>query len=341
MAQLSLGKRRDGKRRIIRRRAADSDAAERALKRLQREWGIAGDLAWERLDDYLAGWLDTVAPSISPATLVSYRGHVENHIAPLLGHLTIGSLRPTDTHRLIRHLLDEGKSPATVGRVVTTLRMALQAAVRDGELVSNPAQVRLPRVRREPVEAMTPERAQQILEAVRYHLDEDGTEHNRLEAVYVLLLGTGMRAGEACALDWRDVDLERATVLVRKGKTRAAVRSIPLAPFVVRSLTAHRARTPRYGPHEPVFLGERKHERLRVDHLTHAFPRLIAAAGLPPMRLHDLRHGTATLLVAKGVPMRVVADILGHANPSLTAQTYAHVADESKQRAIDELADIG
>src|SRR3990167_10185385 len=131
MAPLSLGyDRKTGKRRVIRRRAADPDSAERALKRLQHEWGLAGEVAFVRLDDYLTDWLAVIEPSIAASTHVSYSGHVTIHIAPLLGHLSVGSLRPTDVHRLIRRSLDDGASASTVGRIVTTLRMALQAAVR-------------------------------------------------------------------------------------------------------------------------------------------------------------------------------------------------------------------
>lgn len=335
MASLTVGyDRKTGKRRYVRRRADDDKAAERALERLQREYGRAGEVAFERLEDYLGEWLAIVEPSIARSTLVSYQGHVDNHILPVLGARTVGSLRPPDVHRLIRKLLDEGKSPATAGRIITTLRMALQQAVRDGELTINPAAVRLPRVVREPVTAMTQEHAEVILDVIK---------GQPFEAVYILLLGTGMRAGEACALDWRDVDLEAGTVFVRKGKTRAATRTIPLPPFVVRALEAHRAATPRYGPHEPVFLGTRRTqttgaiERLRVSTISHAFPRLLERHKLPTMRLHDLRHATATLLLAKGVPMRVISEILGHANPSVTANVYAHVGEATKRQAMDGL----
>jgi integrase len=167
-----------------------------------------------------------------------------------------------------------------------------------------------------------------------------------LEPVVTLLLGTGMRAGEACALDWRDVDLDAGTVLIRSGKTRSATRTVPLPPFVIRALTRHRATTPRYGPREPVFLSPRRSrstravERLRVDTLTHAFPRLLERHGIERLHVHGLRHGTATLLLARGVPMRVIADILGHSNPALTARLYAHVGEDSRRAAIAVLEDV-
>jgi integrase len=322
----------------VRRRAPDKPAAERALARLQREWGLAGEVAFIRLDDYLEDWLAVVRPSIAPSTHLSYRNHVEKHISPTLGAFTVGSLRPADVQRLVARLDEKGLSASTVAHVVTTLRMALSEAVRDGELAANPATgARLPRRRYDPVEAMTLERARAIRRAVRKHW---------LEPVVTLLLGTGMRVGEACALDWRDVDLGAATVFVRRGKTRSATRTIHLVPWVVTALERQRATTKRYGPREPVFLGTRINrrtraiERLSTQSVTHAFPRLLEDMGQERMRVHDLRHGTATLLLAEGTPMRVISEILGHANPALTARLYAHVGDESKRSAMAVLGNV-
>jgi integrase len=336
MAALSLGyDPKTGKRRVVRRRATDPDDAERKLTRLQREWGIAGEVAFVRLDEYLADWLSAVKPSVAPSTFVSYQGHIDKHIAKSLGHLTVGSLRPTDVQRFVQRLHDSGLSASTVAHVVSTLRMALGEAVRDGELTVNAAQhVRLPRQTHAPIEAMTLDRAQAIRKAVKGHW---------LEPVITLLLGTGMRVGEACALDWRDVDLAKGSAFVRRGKTRAATRTVPLVPFVVKALKAHRAATKRYGPKEPVFLGTRVNrrtraiERLSAQSVTHAFPKLLVTKGQPTMRVHDIRHGTATLLLAERVPMRVISEVLGHANPAITARLYAHVSDETARSAMGVL----
>lgn len=334
MAQLSLGyDRRTGKRRFVRRRAIDDKDADRKLARLKREWGIAGEVAFVRLDDYLADWLDAVKPSIAPSTFTSYSGHVDLHISPVLGHLTVGALKTADVQRLVKRLIDAGKSPSTIVRIMTTLRMALGEAVRQGELAVNVAtHARMPKVERPLIEAMTPERARIILDAVR---------GDPYEALYVLLLGTGLRAGEACALDWRDVDLERRTVFVRRGKTPTSRRLLPMPGFVVEAMLAHRGRASVVGPEEPVFVGQRTGTRLRVDQLTKAFPRLLVRQGLPRQTVHSLRHGTATLLLEAGVDMRDIADILGHRNPNMTMAVYTHVSEQMKRRAMDALDPIG
>lgn len=326
VAIVSLGI-RNGKRVRHKVRAATEREARVELERLQRAFRAGSSPAASTLDEYLRSWLIDHGPSIGARTLVSYRGHVEQHISPLLGGILVARLQPSDVRRLIADRLAAGLSPATVGRVVTTLRIAINQLVRDRAITDNPAaDVRLPRVEREPVRALTAEQVSRIREAVR---------GNPLEAVYVLLMGTGMRAGEACDLDWRDVDLDHGSAFIRKGKTPRSRRTVHLSAPVVAALLAHRARAKRVGANVPVFLGPRGGERLLPSTINHSFRRLLARSGLPPMRVHDLRHGFATRAVARGVHMRVIADSLGHSNPSITANIYAHVVPDDQRAAAD------
>jgi len=323
VAVVSLGT-RDGQR-VRRKIRAPSQATARAeLERLHRSYRPGSAPSSETLDRYLARWLREHTPNVGRRTAVSYAGHVERHISSLLGGILLPRLQPSDVRRLIADRLRAGISPSTVGHIVTTLRIALNQAVRDRVLVENAASaVRLPKVQREPVRPLTASEAVRIRDAVR---------GDPLEALYVLLMGTGMRLGEACGLDWRDIDLEAGTAFIRHGKTARSVRTVPLSAPVVLALRAHRSR--RIGS-EAVFLGPRSGKRLSTATVSHAFPRLLQRAGLRPMRVHDLRHGFATRAVAKDVHMRVIADILGHANPSITANTYAHVAPDDQREAAD------
>jgi integrase len=117
----------------------------------------------------------------------------------------------------------------------------------------------------------------------------------------------------------------------------ARIRATPISEEAVEALRAHRGKTPRYGLDEPVFLGPRTKERLRGSTVSHAFPRLLERAGLPRMTVHQLRHGHATLLLAQGVPMRVIADQLGHADPGFTARVYSHVVPSMQNAAVKGL----
>jgi integrase len=346
VAAYSLGvDRRTGRRRIVRRYMPTEREADAELARIRRRYEGVGPVAAMTVDEYLAEWLDAVRLTVARRTHESYAGLATQHVSPLLGGIRVGELRPSDVGRLSRDRIGAGLSPSTVRAIVGVLRAALGQAVRDGELPSNVARIRLPRVERERVEAMTPETADAILDLARFRVDEDGREHGALlEPLVTLLLGCGLRIGEACALDWRDLALPRPgqpaagreSVTVRLGKTAASRRTVPLPAFVTAALVAHRARSARVGQTEPVFIGERG-GRLRRETASHAFHRLQERAGLEPIRLHDLRHGTATLLVARGVPMRVVAEVLGHADPSVTANVYAHVSLDSKAAAMAEM----
>lgn len=326
VALVSMGS-RGGKRVRRKARARTEREARYQLERMLRAYQPGGNPATHTLDAFLQRWLTEHGPNVSEATAVSYRGHVERHISPLLGGIIVARLQPADVRRLIADRLHAGLSPTTVGRIVTTLRIALNQAVADRVLPDNVAKsVKLPRVRREPVRAATADDYGRIREAVR---------GDPLEALYVLLMGTGMRVGEACDLDWRDVDLDAGTVFIRRGKTPRAVRTVNLSQSVVMALRAHRARSKRYDPTEPVFLGPRAGERLRTWTVSHAFPRLLERHGLRRMRVHDLRHGFATRAISRGASLRTVADILGHSRPSITSDIYAHAIPEDQRQAVD------
>lgn len=326
-ARVSLGV-VNGKRIVKKARCATEAQARDELERLRRIYGAGGDPARQTLDAYLADWLTAHGPSVRESTRVSYAGHITNHITPLLGGIYVGKLRPGDVRRLVADRSKAGLSPATVSRIVTTLHIALQAAVDERAILDNPVDgVRLPRVEREPVDALSPVHAAAIVEACR------GTF---IDALVVLLLGSGMRLGEALGLDWGDVRLDQGFVVVRRSKT--SVRAIPINDDAVEALRAHHREAKRVGDREPVFLAPKPpHGRLRGTTVSHALPRFLEHAGLPRMAPHALRHGAATLMVAANVHMRVVAEQLGHRNPALTARVYAHVLPEAQRDAVQVL----
>jgi integrase len=324
---------KDGKR--IRRKRVSRDGtkpgAQRELARLQRWYGDTGDVGLMTLGAYLDDWLDIGKPTMAPRTWATYEAHVRRHISPLLGGIHVATLRPNDVRRLVRDRVASGLSAQTVHAIVSTLRTALAVAVDDGELPRNAAsRADLPPVDRAPVDAMTAERAAAILDAVK-----DDAEYG---ALFTLLLGCGLRIGEATALEWSDIDLDSGRLTIRRGKTRAARRTIPLPRFVHAALVEHRGDRRRTGL---VWTAAHGKGPLRRNVALDRFRACLAAAGLPSMTLHQLRHGTATLLVQRGVPMRDVSEIMGHSDPAMTARFYAHVSDGSKRKAmrsLDELA---
>jgi len=326
----------DGRRRAKRVKCRTERQADAELEQLRRTYGIGGSPVAGTLDEYLADWLATPR-DIAPSTLRSYRDHVNHHISPLLGGIPVAQLRPSDIERLIRDRLrakqQRGKldgrtlSPATVAKIVTTLRIALNRAVRRGDLPVNVAAlVDLPRAIHEPVPAMSDDQADRILDAVQGHW---------LEPIVRLLFGSALRLGEAVALNQGDVSLDRAFIRLRKSKT--TIRAVPISPDAIAGIEQAIARAPRRGSHEPLFFGSRTGERLTGASVSHAFPKLLVDAGLVRVTPHGVRHGAATIMVAKGVHMRIIAEQLGHRNPALTARIYAHVIPEVQRGAVDAL----
>lgn len=317
----------DGKRITKRHRCATEREALAELERMRRLYGSGGNPAsgtlGSYLDDWLAGWTE-----VRKTTHDSYEGHLRLHIKPMLGGIPLAKLQPADVRRLIDELRRKRLSPGTIVRTITTLRIALNAAVAERIITDNPAaHVKLPRVDREPVRPLTHDEADAILDAVEGHW---------VGPVVRVLLGSGIRLGEALGLDQRDLLLDAGFVRVRRSKTD--VRAVPISADAVAALRQALTLAPRRGPDEPVFFGPRKsRHRLRRWSVSQALPRILEPHGLGYITPHQLRHGAATLMLADGHPMRVIAEQLGHRNPALTARVYAHVIPESQRAAVASL----
>lgn len=247
-------------------------------------------------------------------------------------------------------------SPRSVRYVHAILRSAFQQAVRWRVLAQNPClAVRLPKQQAKEMHALSGAEAAAFLSAVRE------APHG---ALWTLLLGSGMRLGEALGLRWSDLDGE--TVNVRRSQTRTKAglvftepktakskRTIDLPRYAIEALKRHRAEQGRHAmrlgteydrgadlifadpfgrPQHPNPLRERE------------FVPLLKAAGLPPIRIHDLRHTHASLLLAAGEPVLNVSRRLGHANATLTLNTYGHCmpnADRGIAARLDAMLETG
>jgi integrase len=238
-------------------------------------------------------------------------------------------------------------APSTVARFLAVLRSALGTAVKTRRLAHNPAQhIELPEYRRPEIRPWSPAETGQFLDAVR---------GERLAALYELMLLEGLRRGEACGLRWADVDLAAGTVRVRHNrveaagrvvenapKTRAGERHVELGTQSVQVLIAWQGRQ----AIEHVELGLAWTDTghvftredglpLRPENVSREFKRLTAAAGLRPIRLHDLRHLSASLSIAAGVRPEVVSKRLGHSATRITTDLYGHLLEGVGRAASD------
>jgi Site-specific recombinase XerD len=319
-----------GTRRAKRVKCLTEREALAELEGLRRTYGFGRTLVSGTVDEYLAEWIVGHARGIRPSTLRSYRGHIKHHIAPLLGGIPVAQLAPRDVRRLVTDMERRGSSPGTIGLVLATLSVALEAAVDERTLPDNAARgVKRPRLNREPVHALTVDEAEAVIAAVT---------RTWIERPVRVWLGSGLRRGEVMGLDQRDLELDAGFVRVRVSKT--TVRAVPISGDAVVALRGALADAPRIGPNEPVFFGVRadaRYRRMPGDSISHALPRILEAAGLARATPHALRHGAATLMLSGGASMRAIAEQLGHKNPALTARVYAHVTPGIQRAAVDLL----
>lgn len=314
---------------------------------LQERLGLAaqGRLSQGRnltVAEFLDYWLRTI--TVRPKTRASYESVIRCHLVPALGTLRLRDLRPADIQALYADLRRRGLAEATVHCTHRVLHRALRCAVLWQVLAVNPLDSVIAPPRGRPrVAYWTSEEVQRFLAAVADH---------RWYALYVLAVSTGARQGELLGLRWEDVDLERGQVsfvrtvqwvrgqglVVGEPKTPEAVRTLPLTRMALRALRAHRESLVAQGrlPSGYVF-ATASGTPVSGRNLLRHFRDVVQRQALPPIRFHDLRHTAATLLLAEGVPDRIVAELLGHRDPALTKRVYQHVMPRLVRQATDAL----
>ena len=328
------------------------------LSRLER--GTYVEPSKETVAVYLSSWLDAQRARLRPSTLASYDGNVKAHIIPALGPVPLQRLTAGHLDVLYADLLQNGRTdgrgglgPRTVRYVHVILKRALSDAVRKSRLVRNPADQADP-----PSASASKATALRTWTAAEVRMFLAHVHDDRLYAAWLMAATTGMRRGELLGLRWRDLDLEagRAKIVqtlisqasgpaVSQPKTAKGRRSVALDPATVAALKAHRTRQnserlalgPTYEGRDLVFCRE-DGSPVWPRSFSRGFDRLAEAAGLPRIRLHDLRHTHATLALEGGVHPLVVSERLGHSKVSITLDTYSHVTPALEEDAAAKVA---
>jgi integrase len=328
-----------------------------------------------RTGEWLERWLASRV-SLRASTSRGYAAHVRGYLVPYLGGILLAELSPGDVQGMFTAIirgdaaLGRPVSAATLRRIHATLRAALNAAVRAGLITSNPGRwPELPAAARPRPQVWTPALAQrweqegwrpavgvwtaeqtaQFLRLVRGH---------RLYALFHLVALRGLRRGEAAGLRWSDLDLDAGTVTVTgqlqqlggrlvagPPKSDAGRRVVALDRTTIAALRAHqghqqaeRAAAGTGWAETGYVFTSRAGKPVGPDRLTRLFRRLVTESGLPPVTLHGLRHGAATLALAAGTDLKIVQDQLGHSTIALTADTYTSVLPETARTAADSTA---
>jgi len=295
-----------------------------------------------KLDQWIEYWLSDICPQrLTGRTLYNYRQYMEHHVIPVIGHKRLDQLHPESIRAVHKAMRDKGLAESTVHQVHVILSRCLKVAEREGKIKRNPAtRVDAPSNPPNPFPVLSVEDAQRVLRAAT-----DARELARLTCALVL----GLRQGEALALTWADVDLVRGTLSVNKAasevpgqglvlkdpKSRSGRRDIPLPPPVVAVMMAWKG----CADESPLVFPGRRGGMSDVKADWKSWRDALARAGVHHVPLHGARGTAASLLLEMGVPERVIADILGHANVQVTQQHYLHSDAAQRGRALDGLAD--
>lgn len=310
------------------------------------------------VDDYMKKWLETAArPRLRDNTYREYEGLLCRYVSPTLGGKRLCDVRPLDIQSLYTTMSEKNLSARTVRFTHSVLSSAFKQAVRWRMLLQNPCEsVELPRKVSQEMQFLTP------IEAARF-LAEAASD--RWVALFVLALATGLRPSEYLGLKWPDVDLEQGLVTVQRSliwrsyksgdwyfgepKTPRSRRRIPLPDSVVRALIQHKRRQAEerlkegaaYKNLDLIFATSEGQPLIRLNVIQKHFKPILERAKLPAtLRLYDLRHTCATLLLAANENPKVVSERLGHSSITLTMDVYSHVLPDMQQGASDKLERI-
>ncbi len=334
--------------------------------------GIFVEPAAESLNTFLDKWLETTAKHrVSERTFNDYKSLMRRYVRNELGSIKLSNLHPRDIQELYSKMQGNGLSARVVRYTHSVLSSALKQAVQWGMLFRNPAElVNLPKQAKKEMHALSVEQVGMFLSALK---------GDRYEKLFAFAITTGMRPEEYFALQWKDVDFNRGTVTIQRvliwkqssekkegkrlwnkpgeskrwyfaePKTAGSRRTIPLPATMAKLLMEHKRNQAEerlklgieYQNQDLVFATEWG-TPISLQNLTRRhFKPALEEANLPKsIRLYDLRHTCATLLLAAGENPKIVSERLGHATIRLTLDTYSHVLPDMQKGAADKLESL-
>ena len=322
------------------RRSVYARTRREAVHRLfQERWALGQGLpvsaGTTSLETFLGRWLAITATRLRPSTARAYAIDVQRFV-PYLGRVPLRAITSGMIASTYASLLKSGLSPRTIEQAHCVLHLALKQAMHWGIIKANPSElVTPPRPRTREMTALNRYQLQQLL---------DSTAGSRWHVLWVFLGTTGMRLGEALGLKWDDVDLAESRLVVRRAlmrqaghglvfappKTEKSRRTIHLSEAARRSLVRHREDQPRRRQtgewDETGLVFTNSHGGpVEAGEINRALTEALKTAGLPHIRVHDLRHTAASILLEAGVHPKVVQELLGHSTIRLTLDTYSHL----------------
>ncbi len=353
--RIFLGRDANGKRKYFNKTIhGTKKEAQKFLtaKTREKDLGVFVEPAAMPLNEFLDRWLSDVAKNkLRARTFDNYESLLNSHIRAKLGAKRLSDIQSYEVQKLYNDMKKAGYSPKTIRHAHNVLSSALKQAVKWKMLMQNPCDIcELPRSEKAEMMYFTPEETTKFLGAAK---------DDKYFPAFLLAIETGMRPEEYLGLQWKDIDFDnkalsvRRALVVKKGggfiftepKTKKSRRSIPISNSLIDALKTHRRNQleermklgASYQTFDLVFASEIGTPLLHGNLLRRHFKPIRDKANLPKIRLYDLRHTTATLLLSAGENPKVVSERLGHASIVLTLDTYSHVLPSMQRTATDKL----
>ena len=310
------------------------------------------------VSDWLQKWLEVyIVPTVSPTTLVGYKGMIRRYIDPQIGHLQIQEMNALAVQIWVNKLKVSPSSgePLTAGTIKHTyhvLRGAMDKAVQAGLIHRSPcAGIQLPKGEKKKPVIYDETQIQQLLDFAR------GTE---MELIIDLELCMGMRRGELLGFQWQDIDWDKNQIhiirsrvavdgksVVKQPKTESGTRTVDVPEILMKKLKAHKIKC----MEQKIRVGRRLLEEdfiivhpdgkpIYPEYVSQMFTKLQKCANLPKCRFHDLRHLCASIMVKQGVEVKVAQERLGHKDITTTMNIYAHVLPGSAREAAEKIGQL-
>lgn len=298
--------------------------------------------------EHIQVWFKMKKNNIGIQTSQIYEGAIENRIIPSLGHVKLAQLTPILLQGYVNDLKDGGLTSATIKKLYNIIKGSLDHAVNMELIPSNPAKkIQLPKDKKKEMNVWELSEVKAFLKVAI---------EDRLFTAFHLALVTGMRRGEILGLRWKDVDLDNGVLRIRQtlskdgrtfltgAKTDSGIRSIKFANDTITVLRKQKARIAK----EKLQIGSEyedyglvvctsKGTPVNPENLKRTFKRLIKEADVPSIRLHDLRHTHATMLLSQGIHAKVISERLGHSNIKTTLDIYSHVLPSMQEEAANQI----
>lgn len=303
------------------------------------------------LKEFFGYWLEQSKIKLSPTTVYSYEVIINNHIIPIMGNIKLTDLKPIIINEYYNNKL-ESLSGRTVLHHHRMLRKALQDAVNWQIIRDNPCDsVEPPKAKKYRPDVYDKEDIKKLIIAISGH---------ELEAHISLALFLGLRRGELLALKWSDINYEHSTItiqrnlviansklLLKEPKTEDSTRTIVLTPEILEILRKHKINQKeqklkfgKYYTDSNFIFTKENGENINPGSFSHTFADFLKKNNLRHIRLHDLRHTNATLMLMSNVPAKIASARLGHSNISTTLDIYSHVLKDMEKEVSDTISGI-